>query len=106
MLADEALQLPDHPRVAAERELGLDAQLERRRAQLLEPHDGGLRERRVGDVGQRRSAPLVERARERVDGARGIRRAARAVALGEAALEAPQVEPVARHEQRVAGRRA
>ena len=95
VLADEALEVADQPPVAAERELGLDAQLERRGAQLLEPHDRGLRERRVGDVHQRGAAPLAERARERVHGALGIARQ-HALALVERALEAPQVEAVAR----------
>ena len=45
----------------AERELGVDPLLERREPELLEPLDGRLGERLVGEVGERRPAPELER---------------------------------------------
>ena len=47
-----------------EREVGLDPLLERGEAQLVEPLDGGARERLVGEVGERRPAPQAERLAE------------------------------------------
>ena len=44
MLAHERLQLADHARVVAERELRLDAQLDRRQPQLLQADDRPLGE--------------------------------------------------------------
>ena len=54
----------------AERQVGFDAVLERGQAQLLEPGDLVLRERLVGEVGQRRPAPEVERGAQVLGGAR------------------------------------
>ena len=61
VLVHERLELGDEPAVLAERELGLDALLERGEAQLLEPRDRRRRERLVGEVGERRAAPQRER---------------------------------------------
>ena len=61
MLSYERLELGDQRGVMTEREVGLDAVLERDQPQLLEPRDLVLRERLVGEIGQRRPAPERER---------------------------------------------
>ena len=85
VLADQRLQPADHLGVAAERELRLDELLARGDPQLLEPGDLGLRERLVGEVGQRRAAPERERALERGGGRRRAARGELAPALARAA---------------------
>jgi hypothetical protein len=57
VLGDQFSQLADHLGVAAERQLGVHAPLERRHAQLLQRRDRCAGERRIAQVGQRRSAP-------------------------------------------------
>jgi hypothetical protein len=61
MLVDERLELPDELTVPAQRKVVLNAQLERRRAELFEAKDLRLRERLVREVGESRSAPKAER---------------------------------------------
>jgi hypothetical protein len=61
MLGDEPFELGHHVGVAAERQVGVDALLQRRKVSLLEPRDLGLRERLVRNVGQGRPAPHGER---------------------------------------------
>ena len=61
MLAHERLELGGQPRVAAERELGIDAELERGESQLFQARDRRLRERGVGEVRERCAAPEAER---------------------------------------------
>ena len=60
MLADEHLDLTDELCEAAEREVGLEPPLERHQAELFEAENLRLRERLVGEVGERRPAPEVE----------------------------------------------
>ena len=60
MRGHERLELRHQLGVAAEREVGLDTQLERAEPQLLQPRDLGLSELLVGQVGQRRPAPQRE----------------------------------------------
>src|SRR5262249_58847437 len=60
----EALELADERRIAAEREVGVDPQLERGEAELFEPRDLALRKGLVGEVGERRSPPELERLSE------------------------------------------
>src|SRR5262245_41175574 len=60
MLAYERLDFTDQLREAAEREVGLDAPLERRQAELFEAADLRLRKRFVSEVGERRPAPEIE----------------------------------------------
>ena len=89
VLGDEGLELGDERRMPAEREVGVDPLLERREAQLLEPLAGRGGERLVGEVGERRPAPEVERlaeqrrrraasSRERARSASAVRRSKRA----------------------------
>ena len=61
VLGDQRLELADELRVPAGGEVGVDALLERREPQLLQPRALGLRERLVGEVGERRPAPQRER---------------------------------------------
>jgi hypothetical protein len=61
MLGRELLELGDDKRVLALRQAHVDALFHGGEAQLLQPRDLCLRERLVGDVGQRRSAPQRER---------------------------------------------
>ena len=60
-LLDESLQLADELAVAAEREVGLDALLQRARVQLVQTGDLRLGPRLIGEVRQRRSAPQRKR---------------------------------------------
>jgi hypothetical protein len=61
VLGDERLQLAHQVGVAAARQVRVDARLERRPAQLLQPRDLDLRERLEGEVGERRPAPERQR---------------------------------------------
>ena len=60
VLANERLDLSDDLGVAPESEVGLEPPLERLQAELFEARNLGLRERLVGEVGERRPAPEVE----------------------------------------------
>ena len=60
VVAHERLELADHLRVAAERQVCVDALFERDQAQLVEPRDLLLGERLVGEVRQRWAAPQRE----------------------------------------------
>jgi hypothetical protein len=85
---DERLELPGDLRVPARGEVGVDALLERREPQLLQPGDLRLRERLVGQVGERRPAPQAERLAQHPRGRAGIG----AAGLGDQRLEARRVE--------------
>ncbi len=61
VLTDERLELPDDVGVSFELEVGVDPLLERDEPKLLEPADLALCERFVGEIGQRRTSPDVER---------------------------------------------
>ena len=88
MLAHERLELADQVPVFAELELGVDALLDSRDVQLLEPSNLGLRELLLREVVERRAAPERERfAQER----RCLVRARRGRRLPQA-LESMQVE--------------
>ena len=65
---DERAQLRDQLGVAAEREVGVDAQLERLEPLLLERLDGRDGELLVGEVGERAAPPLAERCPQRLGG--------------------------------------
>ena len=62
VVADERLQLGDRLAVSTDREVGLQAMLERDEAQRFQPADLVARERLVAEVRQRRAAPQRERA--------------------------------------------
>ena len=61
MPCDERLELADELFVAAGCEVGLDPRLEQRAAELVEPGDLGLRERVVGELGERLAPPQRQR---------------------------------------------
>ena len=87
-----------------EHELGVDPLLERREAKLLEPLDGRTGERLVGEVGERRPAPEVERLVEQGGRGRGVVARAGAPGLRRQALEAGEVEVLVADAEDVAGR--
>jgi hypothetical protein len=71
VLGDERLELRHQLVMAAERQVGVDAILERGQPELLQPGDLALRERFAVKIGQRLSAPERERvaqARRPLDG--------------------------------------
>ena len=86
MLGDEPFELGRELPVPAERELRLDPLLDGLDAQLLEPGALGGGERIVRELGQRGSAPELERLAER-------RRRCRGVAVGEQPAPLPE-EPL------------
>ena len=60
VLCDKRLELADQLSILAEREVGLDAQLDRGKPDLLEPGDRRLGEALVRDVRERRPPPQRE----------------------------------------------
>ena len=80
--------------------LGLDPLLERGKPQLAETSDRRLRERLIGEVGERRPAPQRERLAQLLHSRRGIG----AAGLGDEPLEAGDVELGRVDPQHVAGR--
>ena len=104
MLPDERLQLGQRPGVPAQRQLPVEAQLERREPQLLEPGDRRLRERLVREVGNRRPAPQRERSLDELDCRLRVGAAERLRRLGRPPLEADEVQALGLDVQDVAGR--
>ena len=94
VLPDEGLELWDQGRVAAERQVGLDALFERQQPELGQPSDLGLRELLVGEVRERRTAPHVERLLEQAAGPPGVIALERLATVGAEALESAGVELV------------
>ena len=94
VLGHKRLHLADEIRVTAEREIGLDALLERHEPQLLEARDRRLGERLVREVGKR--LPTPQRERRAQEPCRLLRVAGRACSARaiELALEARDVELV------------
>ena len=90
--------------MGAERELGIHALLEHRQAALLESRDLDLREPRVGELGEGRSAPERERGAERVDRDVRVALCQRSPCLGREAFEALGVDLVVGGLERVARR--
>ena len=97
MLGDEPLELGHDVGVAAERQVGVDALLQRRGVALLEPGDLGLRERLVRDVGQSRPAPQRERLAQPRGGVGGSLARERLAALVHEPLETLHVELAVLH---------
>ncbi len=85
----------------AEREIGVDAVLERRQALLLETRDLVLGERLVGEVGQRRAAPEGERRSQALRGGARVAALLCGAALGRQPLEAVDVELIGAQLERV-----
>jgi hypothetical protein len=89
---DKRLQLGYEVRVAAEREVGLDALFERRQLQFVQARDLGLCERLVGEVGQGGTTPEGERPAQLLRRVLGLPLGASAPCLLEHALEAVCVD--------------
>ena len=102
MLGDQPLELGHDVGVAAERQVGVDALLQRRGVPLLEPGDLGLRERLVGNVGQRRPAPQRERLAQPRGGVGGSLARERLATLVREPLETIHVELAVLHLEHVA----
>ena len=100
VLGGERLELADELGVLARCEIGVDPLLQRAEAQLLELRRVRLRERLVGEVGQRRPAPQRERLAQPGGrgGGIGVGR------LRDQRLKASQVELGRLDVERVAGR--
>src|SRR5207249_4636944 len=96
---DELLQLGDHPVVAADGEVGVYPFLYGLQPQLVERGDRTLRERLVGEVGERRSAPQAQRLGED----RRTRGSGRRAGLVEQPLETVGVDGVGLYGQPVTG---
>ncbi len=89
----------------AEREVGVDAVLERSESQLLEPLDVDAGERLEREVGQRIAAPQRERLAQALGGALRRARHERAPSLLRQVLEAVEIELAEADAQDVAGGR-
>jgi len=72
VLGHERLELADELGVTAEGEICFDTILDRRQARLLQPPRRDPRERLVGNVGERRTAPEVERVAQQLGRLRRI----------------------------------
>ena len=89
----EPLELADQLRVAAERQVGVEAVLDRGQAQLLQPGDVGLERGLESEVAERGPAPEREGARERRRGRLGPAGAKLRPRIAHRVLEAMEVEP-------------
>ena len=104
MLGHECLELRNQLLGAAARQLGLDALLAGAQPELLERRQGGRRERRVDQIGQRRAAPEGERLVEQPPGLRGVAGGGGGAGALEQRLEAVGVHGVGLDLQHVARR--
>ena len=100
----ELLELRHELRAAAELELGPEAPLQDRDAQVAQALDHGTGERLEREVGQRRAPPLRERLPVERDGRLGVARRQRRPRVVREALDENEVERVRRHADPVAGR--
>ena len=88
----QGLELGHQLAVTSGQEIRLDAILERRRVQPLQPHHLGLRERLEREPGERRAAPLRKRGAQATRGALGQPRGERPPPLVAQRLETLQVQ--------------
>ena len=100
MLLNQRLKLADQVSLAPELKISLDALLERREPQLLQPPDRRLRERRVGQIDKRSPAPQAKRLAQ----LRGRLRRLGPVRLAHQPLEAVKVKLVATDAQQISRR--
>ena len=101
MLGDQHLQLRDQLSVPTEREVGLDALLDRLEPKLLHTPNRRLRERLIGDVGQRPAAPQRQGLAEH----RGSTRRLGSARLSDEPLEPCQVKLLWLDLQHISSRR-
>jgi hypothetical protein len=85
---------PNDVGVTAERQVGVDAALERDEPLLLQPRALRPRPGLVGELAERRAAPQRERVAQRRGGALGVTRRERAATVVEQPLEPGRVERV------------
>ena len=102
MFGDQSFKLSDELRMASERQFGSDPLLERGQSDLLEPLHRE-RDRLVSEVGERRTAPEVERLGKEACGRSRVSLCESFVLLG-APLEPLQVELLGREPDDVSGR--
>jgi len=100
VVAHERLELSDHAGVRPERKVRVDALLERREPQLLEPAPLRLHERLVRQIRERVAAPEVERLLQQLGPLGG----GAAGGLRDECLEPREVELVGSDPEHVAGR--
>ncbi len=106
MFADEPFELRRQLGVTAETKIGFDARLERFETPLLEPRSRILRERLVGEVGERRTAPQCQSRSEELRSALGRVGGERVTAFLHEPLEAKRIDALGVHLQGVSASRA
>ena len=104
MFGDQFFKLSDELRMASERQFGSDPLLERGQSDLLEPLHRELCERLVSEVGERRTAPEVERLGKEACGRSRVSLCESSACLLGAPLEPLQVELLGREPDDVSGR--
>ena len=92
VLAGELLELADELGVTPGGEVGLDAHLHGREVLLFQARDLSRRERRRGELGERRPAPQLQRLAQLRGGVLAASGRQRPAAVGDLALEALGVE--------------
>ena len=102
MRAHERLKLGDHLAVAAQRQIRVDAVLQRRQARLLQAGDLTLRERLVPEIRKRRAAPQTQRLPQARSRRGRVTARKRGAPVGRQPLELIQVKLARRSRQNVA----
>ena len=103
MLGDQAFQLTGERDVMTQFQVGCDAVLERRRVQVVQGADLGLRELLVGQIGERRPTPQRQRLAKTLRGDSRLPSVEGRSTACDPVLEALEVELARRHAQLVAG---
>ena len=92
MLVNKRLELADQRLAIAQRKVRVDPILKRRQALLLEPRDLALRERLIGEIGQRRPRHSARASRKPLPPSSRIASLQHAATLSDQRLEALQVD--------------
>jgi hypothetical protein len=106
VFADEPFELRRQLGVTADTKIGVDARLERFETPLLEPRSRILRERLVGEVGERRTTPQCQSRSEELRSALGRVGGERVTAFVHEPLEAKRIDALGVHLQGVSASRA
>ena len=101
MLSHEPLELRDELVVTPESQIGLDALLDRREPQLLQPRRPVLGESLVREVAERRAAPQRERRSQELGCRRRVIVVERSATLVDEPLEAQGVDALGVDRERV-----
>src|SRR4051794_22177786 len=91
VLGDEPLELGDHARVSAERQVGIEPQLERLDAELFQACDLAVQRVLECEIGKRRATPEPQRLVEDAPGIVRLASRERGAALLDGSLEAVKV---------------